>query len=672
MADLGLKVAETTTDEKVHPKTEAKIRLALTNIEKALGIVGEEGGNRFVDFSGNKSVYKEAFDIQKMSDIMDGDQKETVEIVKKIIATPQFRLRRYPNKKEHREQVYEWSKLLADKGLGQIGYPKEFGGGGDLEAYFTVMETLSYHDLSLVIKFGVQFGLWGISVYLLGTEKHHKKYLKAIGDLEIPGCFAMTETGHGSNVQDLETTATYDRNTKEFVIHSPTINAQKEYIGNAAVHGQKATVFAKLMIDEVDFGVSAFIVPIRDESGGSLGNVHITDCGDKLGLNGVDNGRLMFDQVRIPRFNMLDRFASVNDEGLFQSPIPSDGKRFFTMLGTLVGGRVGISRSGLAAAKKGLTIAIRHGDRRRQFGPVGMQEVQILDYQTHQRKLIPLLGNAYAVHFGTRYLTERFLGRTEEDAREVEALAAGMKAYSTWNTTDTLQICRECCGGKGYLAENFLADLKADTDIYTTFEGDNTVLMQLVAKSLIIDFKKEFEDINLIGMLRFVAEKAELTLFEKNPIITRKTSEEHLLDSDFHLETFKSREREMQTTTARKLQSLMKSTDSFNAFNQCQQSLVDLAFAHIERIVLEQFLLVIEKVGSEHEKQILLKLCQLFAIGQIEKHKGWYLENDYMSGSKTEAISELHLKLCAEIREDAVDLVDAFKIPEELLPELIK
>jgi acyl-CoA oxidase len=83
-----------------------------------------------------------------------------------------------------------------------------------MAAYFAIMETLSYHDLSMVIKFGVQFGLWGMSVYFLGTEKHHAKYLKDIGTLELPGCFAMTETNHGSNVKGIETTATYDHATK--------------------------------------------------------------------------------------------------------------------------------------------------------------------------------------------------------------------------------------------------------------------------------------------------------------------------------------------------------------------------------------------------------------------------------------------------------------------------
>src|SRR5690606_30881214 len=145
-------------------------------------------------------------------------------------------------------------------------------------------------------------------------------------------------------------------------------------------------VFAKLIVDGKDYGVNAFLVPLRDPSGKVLPGVTIRDCGRKMGLNGVDNGIILFENVVIPYENMLDRFASVSEAGQFDSPISSDNRRFFTMLGTLVGGRIGIPRSGLSATKSGLTIAIRYGDQRRQFGPEGANEVPILNYRQHQRR----------------------------------------------------------------------------------------------------------------------------------------------------------------------------------------------------------------------------------------------------------------------------------------------
>ena len=338
----------------------------------------------------------------------------------------------------------------------------------------------------------------------------------------------------------METTATYNHNDQTFTIHTPNKNAQKEYIGNAAVHGQMATVFAKLIIDGHDYGVNAFVVPLRDTNGNTLNGITIGDCGHKMGLNGVDNGTISFDKVVIPKENMLDRFASVNDKGEFESPIPSDNRRFFTMLGTLVGGRIGIPRSALAAAKSGLTIAIRYSDQRRQFGPEGGSEVPILNYRMHQRRLIPPLAKTYAVHFALQYLTNRFLNKTEAEMQEIEALAAGMKSYSTWSTRDILQECREAIGGKGYLSENRIDALKNDTEIYTTFEGDNTVLMQLVAKNRLSEFRKSFGEMGSLGIINYVYENAKTAITEKNPIATRRTDDEHLLDRGISFTGFSS------------------------------------------------------------------------------------------------------------------------------------
>lgn len=192
-----------------------------------------------------------------------------------------------------------------------------------------------------------------------------------------------------------------------------------------------ATVFVKLIIDGKDYGVSAVVVPLRDKKGKTLSGITIEDCGRKMGLNGVDNGKIEFKNVIVPVENLLDHFAGITDDGKFTSSIASDNRRFFTMLGTLVGGRIGIPRSGLSAVKSGLTIAIKYSDQRKQFGPEGAPEVPILNYRTHQRRLMPLLANAYALHFSLQYLTDRFINRTQEEMQEIEALAAGLKAFAT-------------------------------------------------------------------------------------------------------------------------------------------------------------------------------------------------------------------------------------------------
>ncbi|KQO23058.1 acyl-CoA oxidase [Flavobacterium sp. Leaf82] len=640
-------------------------------LENDLGILGEEALQNFKtkanSFTANSQTNSD-FDIQKITKILNGKEAAIINKVKSVISRPEFAYETSTDINVYRQTVYSWCKILAEENLGNMAYPKQYGGGENIADYFAIMETLSYHDLSLVIKFGVQFGLWGMSVQSLGTDKHYAKYLKDIGTLKIPGCFAMTETHHGSNVKGLETTATYNHNDQTFTIHTPNKNAQKEYIGNAAVHGQMATVFAKLVIDGHDYGVNAFVVPLRDTNGNTLNGITIGDCGHKMGLNGVDNGTISFENVVIPKENMLDRFASVNDKGEFESPIPSDNRRFFIMLGTLVGGRIGIPRSALAAAKSGLTIAIRYSDQRRQFGPEGGSEVPILNYRMHQRRLIPPLAKTYAVHFALQYLTNRFLNKTEAEMQEIEALAAGMKSYSTWSTRDILQECREACGGKGYLSENRIDALKNDTEIYTTFEGDNTVLMQLVAKNRLSEFRKSFGEMGSLGIINYVYENAKTAITEKNPIATRKTDDEHLLDNEFHLQAFIHREKTILASAARRIKKLVDGgLEPYDAFNVVQHQMIDVAQAYLERVVLEQFQLAIKEIEDVQSKEILTKLNHLYALSQIEKNKAWYLEDGYMEAVKTKAIRKMVNQLCWDIRPDAVSLVNAFDIPESCL-----
>lgn len=677
LIDLGIRLAQRHQGIDGNPEASG-LRASLQPMEEMLGLIAGESVFHFAPERRRTITHghntQQTFDIDTLARLLDGDQGPVIQKVKTLLSDPAFRYLDTDSLADYRAQVLTWCKHLAAQGYGAMAFPKAYGGGGSMADYFAIMETLSYHDLSLVIKFGVQFGLFGMSVYFLGTEKHHQKYLHDIGTLALPGCFAMTETGHGSNVRGIETTATYDAATRSFVIHTPRPQAQKEYIGNAALHGRMATVFAKLIVGDKDYGVGAFLVPLRDASDKTLPGVTIGDCGRKQGLNGVDNGTIRFDHARIPYDNMLDRFSQVNAQGTFESSITSDNRRFFTMLGTLVGGRIGIPRSGLSAAKSGLAITIRYGDQRRQFGPDGGGEVPILNYRTHQRRLMPLLANAYALHFSLRYLTDRFLTRTEKDMQEIEALAAGLKAFATWNTTSTLQECRECCGGKGYLAENRLSALKNDTEIYTTFEGDNTVLMQLVAKSRLTEFKQEFSNMNFFGILNYVADSAKTSITEMNPLTVRNTDEDHLLDFAFHLSAFKYRERDILTSAAKRIRRHIGSgMDSFDAFNVVQHHLVQVSFAYIERIILEKFIEQVERTADPGCQTILKKLCQLFALSQIDKNKGWYLENGYMEGVKTKAIRKLMNQLCWDIRQEAVPLVDAFKIPEGLLgAEILK
>ncbi|HRA09327.1 MAG TPA: acyl-CoA dehydrogenase family protein, partial [Microbacteriaceae bacterium] len=392
-------------------------------------------------------------------------------------------------KDAHRERVLEQLHLLVANGAVHRAFPKEYGGQENNGANIAGFVELVTADPSLQIKAGVQWGLFGSAVQQLGTKEHHDKWLPGIMSLEIPGAFAMTETGHGSDVASASTTATYDPETEEFVIHTPFRAAWKEYLGNAAVDGIAATVFAQLITNGVNHGVHCFYVPIRDANGEFLPGVGGEDDGLKGGLNGIDNGRLHFTHVRIPRTNLLNKYGDVAADGTYSSPIKSAGRRFFTMLGTLVQGRVSLDGAAAWTSALGLKIAITYGNERRQFnsGP-GTEETVLLDYARHQRRLLPRLATTYASIFAHDEFLVKFdavfsgKADTDGDREDLETLAAALKPLSTWHALDTLQEAREACGGSGFMFENRLVGLRADLDVYATFEGDNNVLLQLVGK----------------------------------------------------------------------------------------------------------------------------------------------------------------------------------------------
>ncbi len=674
LVDLGLQMAikaEQQSSNSTINWSDSSVRQELEVLESALQQIS---WNTYRSIFPNTNLeeiaerQKTDFDLAEMQELLGGEYIAIKQKTKTLLQDPVFNYQTLPNKEDYRAQVLNWTKLLAEQGFGALSYPEPYGGIGDIAAYAALFDTMGHHDLSLTIKFGVQFGLFGGSVLGLGTQRHHDKYLKKIGTLELAGCFAMTETGHGSNVRGLETTAEYEHSSRSLIIHTPSEQAGKEYIGNA-LHGRMASVFAQLIVDGENHGVHAILVPMRNEEHELLPGITVEDCGYKLGLNGVDNGRIWFDQVRVPVENLLNRFGDIDEQGQYQSPIQSPSRRFFTMLGTLVGGRVCVPRAGLSATKSALTIAIRYALRRRQFGAnITEPETLILDYPSHQRRLMPLLAKTYALHFGLEYLTKRFSEHEGADMREIETLAAGLKAYSTWFTTAAIQECREACGGKGYLAENRFAALKADTEIFTTFEGDNTVLMQLVAKGVLTSFKNQFHEEGTWGLLRFLGGRIGTAITELNPIIIRNTDRQHLLSDDFQLSAFRYRENNLLYSLSQRMRSMIKSGSSaYQAALACQQHMIELAEAFVERIVLEQFMEALESQQNKSTYHALQQLCQLYALHTIEQHSGWYLEKEYISGAKSKAIRRLVDDLCLQTRQQAQALVEAFDIPDALL-----
>lgn len=585
---------------------------------------------------------------------------------------------------EHRERVLEQLHGLVRRNAVQRAFPERLGGQDDHGGSLARFEELVVGDPSLQIKAGVQWGLFASAILHLGTERHHDELLPGALDLNTPGAFAMTEIGHGSDVAAIGTTATYDPETEEFVLHTPFRAAWKEYLGNAAKDGVAAVVFAQLITRGVNHGVHAFFTPIREvgsdgRAGALLPGVSSEDDGLKGGLNGIDNGRLAFDHVRVPRRNLLNRYGDVSADGTYSSSIDSPGRRFFTMLGTLVQGRVSLSGAANAVSKMALATAIRYGNERRQFTADDPHtETVLLDYQRHQRRLLPLLARTYAAQFNHNHLLQRFhevfSGEfdTDADREDLETLAAASKPTTTWLCLETVQQAREACGGAGYMAENKFTGWHSDMDVYATFEGDNNVLLQLVGKRLLTDYGRSMARMDVAGTVRYVADRAADMTLHRTPLRraaqsisdfgSAARSAMEIREPAVQRELLEERVETMVEVIADALRHAKDAPadEAARIFNENQNDLIEAARAHADLLQWEAFTEALATIKDADTKKVLTWLRDLFGLVTIEHNLAWYLINGRISSQRARTVTSYINRLLARLRPYALDLVESF------------
>ncbi|QCD86232.1 acyl-coenzyme A oxidase 3, peroxisomal-like [Vigna unguiculata] len=613
-----------------------------------------------------------AFDTREMRRLMDGHNLEDRDWLFSVIVQSALFNRRdragrifvCPDYNQSMEQQREVTlrriEYLVERGVFR-GWLIGEGPEEELKK-LALHEVIGMYDHSLAVKLGVHYFLWGGAVKFLGTKRHHDKWLSATENYDLKGCFAMSELGHGSNVRGIETITTYDSNTGEFVVNTPCESGQKYWIGGAANHATHTIIFSQLYINGSNQGVHAFIAQIRDSDGNICPNIRIADCGHKTGLNGVDNGRIWFDNVRIPRENLLNSVADVSPTGEYLSAIKNVDQRFAAFLAPLTSGRVTIAVSAVYMSKISLAIAIRYALTRRAFSitPNG-PEVLLLDYPSHQRRLLPLLAKVYAMSFSANDLKMMYVKRTPKSNKAIHIISSAYKATFTWNNMRTLQECREACGGQGIKSENRVGHFMGEFDVQSTFEGDNNVLMQQISKALFAEYvacqkqKKPFSGLGLEHMNKPL------------PVIPSHLTTPTIRSSEFQIDLFHLRERDLLRRFAEEVSEYQSRGESKeSAFILSYQLAEDLGRAFSERAILKTFMDAESTLPAGSLKNVLGLLRSLYAVISVDED-ATFLRYGYLSTENASAVRKEVPKLCAELRPHALALVSSFGIPDAFL-----
>lgn len=541
------------------------------------------------------------------------------------------------------------------------------------EDFLKRLALIGVFDPALSTRVGINLGLFLSCVRGNGTAEQ-VKYWSLTKETEfikgIYGCFGMTELAHGSNVAGLETTATFDKETDEFVINTPHIGATKWWIGGAAHSASHCSVYARLIVDGKDYGVKTFVVPLRDSNHNLQPGVTCGDIGAKMGRDAIDNGWIQFSSVRVPRFFMLQKFCKVTREGEVTLP-PLEQLSYSALLG----GRVTMVMDSYRMSARFATVALRYAIGRRQFKPAkgGDKESQLLDYPLHQRRLLPFLAWSYVLSAGAYKLEQTIYSTIDtlekavaaNDMKQIGASIVGMKSLfvdsgslkstATWLTADVIDQSRQACGGHGYSSYSGFGKAYNDWVVQCTWEGDNNVLAMSAGKPIV----KEVSQVVELGK-----KIRGSTAFLNNA--KQYLNEDHFLTSAADFKDSKKLLTAIEVVITRAAYQASQTLKANNGdTDTIGPELVVLSKLKAHHYLFNEFLERVKSIPAEQKALVpFLELQgQLYAATVVfDKFAGEFLTYSVLS---TKLVGELTSKiipaLCREVRPHTVAYTDGFQ-----------
>ncbi|KAK3845789.1 MAG: acyl-CoA dehydrogenase/oxidase [Linnemannia gamsii] len=523
-----------------------------------------------------------------------------------------------------------------------------------------------------------------------GTEEQIEKWIPPAEKFQIIGCYAQTELGHGSNLSQLETTATFVKETDEWEINSTSFTAAKWWIGGLGALCTHAVVQARIFIEGKDYGAHVFVVPLRSlDDHKPFPGIEIGDIGPKAynGFNKMDNGFARFNKYRIPRDNMLMRFSKVSKEGVYTKPPHSK-----LAYGSMVLLRSVLIKQMALYLSRAVTVSTRYLTVRRQFNnPTSRNdsdlnpglETQVINYPMVQNRLFPMIAQSYALFAAGSVMMDMYIGLMTGLSSgnigalaEVHAMSSALKSYCTTFAVAGVEESRKLMGGHGFSYFTGIAHLFASTVPSNTYEGDNFVLTQQMARYLLKEVKTaRTEPEKVTPYSKYLLLGLNRSAFSRTTCSVAQP--EDWLNPAVQLAAFEHRCARLAYELSDAVEEGGLDTANPKTWSDHNIECYRISHAHAQYVMV---LWLIQAVRDAHNPEtdderraepatvkVLERISNLHALHTIQTNLVDFVEDGYFSPAQCQSLRAQVKAIVASLADDAVGLVDAFDHPDFLL-----